>query len=287
MSNLTISAVIPTKNRVSLLKRTLDVLLQDDYPHKEIVVSDDASTDGTRELLESYGDAVRWVSEPNGGEYDSRNRGMSLASGEIFRYLSDDDVPVAGAFACAADHFDKHPETDLLFGQGDLYYTRYGLEPVLFEKRVCTAQSVTLRNFIRQAVPTPFSETAFFRRSVLDRVGPFRLDYPGADMEFWARIAKAGLRIAVTPEKFVDRYLSDLSVQVRLERAMALQGLRIAREHGTLSDWLYVAFAKVLPALVVMAARKPLHFLGIYPTKRRAAQLMREQAGVASDWRSS
>ncbi len=287
MPKLIISAVIPTKNRVSLLKRTLDVLLQDDYPHKEVVVSDDASTDGTRELLGSYGEAIRWVSEPNGGEYDSRNRGMALATGEIIRYLSDDDVPVAGAFACAASYFDTHPETDLLFGQGDLYYARYGLEPVLWEKRACSAESVTLRNFIRQSVPTPFSETAFFRRSVLDRVGAFRLDYPGADMEFWARIAKARLRIAITQQKFVDRYLSDLSVQVRQERAMALQGLRIARQHGTVSDLLYVTFVKVLPALAVMGARKPLHLLGIYRTKRRVMQRMHRQNRVTPDRQSS
>lgn len=275
MSNPIISVVIPTRNRAPYLKRTLDALLQDDYPDKEIIVCDGASTDGTTELLKGYGTSIRWISEPDKGEYDARNKGMGMATGELFRYLNDDDEPIHGAFAFAANYFQSHPEVDILFGQGDLVYTRYGVEPFLVPTPARTLDSITVKNFIQQRKPAPLSESAFFRRRVIEQVGLFSLDYIVADNEYWIRCAKAGLIMDICNKKFIRYYYSDVSAGVRGKgRKMMLGKLRIVLRHGNTYDFLYVFFTKALSLVVHNALSGILHCLGIYPTvirtKRRS-----------------
>jgi glycosyltransferase involved in cell wall biosynthesis len=98
MSNLVkISVAVVTKNRAGSLKRLLDGVLREDYPNLEIVVVDGASTDGTVELLKSYGPAVRWISEPDNGEYFAWNKAVAMATGEILKPICDDDLLRPGA----------------------------------------------------------------------------------------------------------------------------------------------------------------------------------------------
>jgi hypothetical protein len=194
-----------------------------------------------------------------------------MATGEVFRYLSDDDVPVAGAFHTAVRYLESHPDVDVLFGQGNVYYNRFGLGPILFYQGACGAASISVRNLIRETGPVPPSEAAFFRRRVVDRMGVFNLQYPGADREFWIRLAKAGLRMEVIPERFVDYYLSDISGLVRKRRAIILQKVSIALRYGKLSDIVYVGCVLTPYDLL----REFLGLLGIYPVKIRLKRLLR------------
>ncbi len=116
-----ISVIIPTRNRCALLRNTLEALLRDDYPSKEIVVMDAASTDGTVEMLRSFGNQVRWVSEKDGGEYFARNKGFELTTGELIHFCGDDNVLLPGSFAFAEQFLSEHPEVDIMFGRAKRY----------------------------------------------------------------------------------------------------------------------------------------------------------------------
>ncbi len=235
-----ISVIIPTRNRVTQLKRTLDLLLEDEYPDKEIIVCDGASSDGTVELLKSYGDQVRWISEPDSGEYDARNKGLRLATGGIIKYMSDDDVLLPGSLAYAVEYFSNHPDVDILFGQSVWFDARRGREPVVCDTRMRTADSIRLKNFIRQVKPLVNSETAIFRRRVVERIGRFDITLHGADYEYWARAAKAGLKLDICDRVFVHYYLSDLSGVERRPTQMLLSVWEIARRYGDWTDQVYV-----------------------------------------------
>ena len=235
-----ISVVIPTRNRAPLLKRVLDSLLADDYPHKEIIVCDGASTDGTVDLLKSYGDRIRWISERDKGEYDARNKGLQLVTGEIIRYLSDDDVPLPGSFAYARQYFLDHPKTDILFGQSMQFYIRVDGEKTIYDARPRTADSIKLGNFVCGYAPNINSETAFFHRRVIDRIGLFDLSFRAADYEYWARAAKAGLQMAICDQLFIHYYISELSGVERFYLQIILERWKIASRYGTWGDKLYV-----------------------------------------------
>ena len=94
-----VSIVIPCFNSARFLADTLESALTQSYPHTEIIVIDDGSTDGTPELIRSYGDRVRAEFGPNRGASAARNRGTELARGEFIQYLDSDDLLTPDAIA--------------------------------------------------------------------------------------------------------------------------------------------------------------------------------------------
>ena len=94
-----VSIVIPCYNSARFLADTLESAFTQSYPHTEIIVIDDGSTDGTPELIRSYGDRVRAEFGPNRGASAARNRGTELARGEFIQYLDSDDLLTPDAIA--------------------------------------------------------------------------------------------------------------------------------------------------------------------------------------------
>jgi mycofactocin system glycosyltransferase len=89
----TVSIVIPVYNRSPEIGECLEALLGLDYPEerREIIVVDDGSTDGTREVVSRY--PVRLIArEANGGQSAARNLGVQHAQGEIIAFIDSDCV---------------------------------------------------------------------------------------------------------------------------------------------------------------------------------------------------
>ncbi|MDH5741281.1 MAG: glycosyltransferase, partial [Nitrospira sp.] len=94
-SQALVSVVVPTYNRAYCLQRCVNSVLEQSYPHVEVLLVDDGSQDGTEDLVKSrYGgdDRVRYVFQANRGVAAARNRGFSLAQGEFVALLDSDDV---------------------------------------------------------------------------------------------------------------------------------------------------------------------------------------------------
>jgi glycosyltransferase involved in cell wall biosynthesis len=92
-----VSIVVPCYNAERFLRETLESALLQTYPNTEIIVIDDGSTDGTAELIRSYGGRVNAEFGPNRGASAARNRGTALARGEFIQYLDADDLLLADA----------------------------------------------------------------------------------------------------------------------------------------------------------------------------------------------
>src|SRR5688500_13298908 len=88
-----VSIVIATFNSGSTIKQCLDSCLEQNYTHKEIIVIDAGSADGTKEVLASYASKLAyWISEPDGGIYHAWNKGLKTAAGEWICFIGGDDV---------------------------------------------------------------------------------------------------------------------------------------------------------------------------------------------------
>lgn len=110
-----ISIVIPSYNPGQFLEQTLLSILNQNYPNTEIIVMDGGSTDGTLEIIKRYEPYIaRWVSEPDGGQFDAICRGLEVASGEILAYQNADDLYVPFVFETVAREF--RGGADLLYG---------------------------------------------------------------------------------------------------------------------------------------------------------------------------
>src|SRR5215211_2892046 len=86
------SIVIPCYNAARYLAETLESAFTQTYTPTEIIVVDDGSTDGSVELIQTYGNRVRAEYGPNRGASAARNQGTALARGEFIQYLDADDL---------------------------------------------------------------------------------------------------------------------------------------------------------------------------------------------------
>jgi len=112
-----ISIITPSFNHARFIRRTIDsVLSQTGDFELEYRVLDGASTDGTVEILKSYGDRLQWRSEADNGQVDAINKGLRTATGDIVGWVNSDDTLLPGALARVAAAFRAHPEAEWVHG---------------------------------------------------------------------------------------------------------------------------------------------------------------------------
>lgn len=87
------SIITACYNPGSSIMTAIESVLSQDYPDIEYIIIDGASTDGTVELIKSYGDKIsRFISEPDKGFYDALNKGINLANGDVIGFVNADDL---------------------------------------------------------------------------------------------------------------------------------------------------------------------------------------------------
>ena len=92
MSAELISVIIPCYNSARYVTESIESALGQVGVNVEIVAVNDGSTDNTLNILESYGDKIRLISQENRGIGAARNTGIDLASGEFLSFLDSDDL---------------------------------------------------------------------------------------------------------------------------------------------------------------------------------------------------
>src|SRR5215471_19332017 len=98
MPAIRISLVTPSYNQGRFIQRTIDSVLEQTGDFElEYVVYDGGSTDETLDVLRSYGERLRWRSEPDRGQVDAINKGLRAATGEVVGWLNSEDVLAPGA----------------------------------------------------------------------------------------------------------------------------------------------------------------------------------------------
>ena len=86
-----ISVIIPVFNRVKLIARCINSVINQTYPVNEIIVVDDGSNDGTYDLIRTYFPQVISIYQENKGVSNARNVGIQAAKGKWIAFLDSDD----------------------------------------------------------------------------------------------------------------------------------------------------------------------------------------------------
>jgi hypothetical protein len=86
------SIIIPNYNHARYLGDAIRSVLDQEYREFEIIVVDDGSTDNSREVVEGFGDRVRYIWQENQGLSAARNTGIRAAKGEVVSFLDADDM---------------------------------------------------------------------------------------------------------------------------------------------------------------------------------------------------
>jgi len=93
-----VSIIVPAYNEEKCLERTIEAILEADYPYKDIIVVDDGSTDETYNIAMRYKEmGVRVFHRPNGGKSAALNYGLLFARGEIIVVIDADSLVARNA----------------------------------------------------------------------------------------------------------------------------------------------------------------------------------------------
>jgi len=92
MSSPRISIITPSYNQAGFIDKTIQSVINQDYPNFEYIIVDGGSTDETLSILKKYGNKIRWISEKDNGQSDAINKGLKIATGKIVAYLNSDDT---------------------------------------------------------------------------------------------------------------------------------------------------------------------------------------------------
>ena len=86
-----VSILIPCYNAQAWVRQSVESALNQTYPHKEVIVVDDGSTDGSLAVLREFGNSIQLETGPNRGGNAARNRLLALSKGKWLSYLDADD----------------------------------------------------------------------------------------------------------------------------------------------------------------------------------------------------
>lgn len=195
---LQFSIIIPSFNQGKFLRQTIESILDQSYPSVEIIVVDGGSTDESVEVLRSFGNKIRWQSEPDRGQTHAINKGIAQASGDILAYLNSDDYYLPGTLQKVVTAFETNTAANWLTGDYEIVDVegKPMQSPIGWYKRVCRkALSFSLLSILN-----PIAQpSTFFRRRLVDQLGPFdeALRYT-MDYDYWMRAIQVQKPIVLT-----------------------------------------------------------------------------------------
>jgi hypothetical protein len=114
LSRPLVTILINNYNYAAFVGAAIESALVQTYEPFEVLVVDDGSTDGSREVISRFGNAVRTIYKPNGGQASAFNAGFSESRGDIVTFLDADDVLLETTVAQVVDAFVQHPAVGLI-----------------------------------------------------------------------------------------------------------------------------------------------------------------------------
>jgi glycosyltransferase involved in cell wall biosynthesis len=111
------SIILPTFNRKHLLEASLNAVLAQVDESDEVIVVDDGSSDGTNDLLLSYGNRIDLIYQANAGKAKALNAGLRRAQGQYVWIVDDDDIVCPTALHNLLDLFSRNPGIDITYGR--------------------------------------------------------------------------------------------------------------------------------------------------------------------------
>ena len=210
---ITITYITVTYNAAAAVKRTLDSVLRQDYPHICHLIIDGASTDDTQKIVDDYvtrsnetenGHTVLVTSEPDNGIYDAMNKGLRSATGDYICFLN------AGDFLPAEDTVTRIVETlgsqspAVLYGDTDIVDNDGRF---LRHRRLAPPENLTWRSF---------------RQGMLV-----------CHQAFYARVDFA----VQTPYDTAFRYSADVDWCIRIMRQAEKEGVPLLHLHMVVANY--------------------------------------------------
>lgn len=156
-------------NNILGLEKTINSVLSQTYKDYEYIVIDGGSTDGSKELIESYSDKIDyWVSEPDKGIYNAMNKGILKAKGEYLHFLNSGDIYANGNVLQQV--FEKKTYKDSLLIGIEII----DLKDYVFRKNIFPDNEVTLYNLYSDSLR---HQSTFLKKDLFEKYGLYDENY--------------------------------------------------------------------------------------------------------------
>jgi SAM-dependent methyltransferase len=188
-----VSVITIFHNEERFLTEAIESVLAQDYPHWELLLCDDGSSDASSAIARTsaadHPDRIRYLEHPghaNRGMSATRNLGLAHARGELISFLDGDDVWVPGKLTRQVALLREHPEAAGVYGRLHVWHAwtrrredlaRDYIQPLGGPPDTLVPPPELLIRFLRNDVHTPSG--LLFRRDVLDDVGGYEESFRG------------------------------------------------------------------------------------------------------------
>jgi glycosyltransferase involved in cell wall biosynthesis len=181
-----ISIHILSYNQPEFIRQAVDGALAQDYPNLEVVVADDASTDGTAEILADYQRRnpkrmIAVLGTENVGITKNSNRGLASCSGELIAFMGGDDILLPGKISAQAAWFNDDSRRVLCGHRVEVFFDD-GTHPTTVQPPTLLS-GVGVGSYIRHR---PYAATSVMVRR--DRIPSYGFDErlpTAADQLLW------------------------------------------------------------------------------------------------------
>ena len=193
-----VTVIIPTFNRLPMLKEAVDSVLAQDFEDIELIVVDDGSADGTSEEMGRYGGRVKVLRHTeNQGVSAARNSGILHGKGKYIAFLDSDDLWVKGKLRIQVAFLDDNPQYPLCYTDEIWIRKRKRVNPMLKHAKY---SGWIFEKCLPLCTISPSS--AVMRKTLFSKIGLFDEALPVCeDYDFWLRAS------ARFPIFFIDRKL--------------------------------------------------------------------------------
>ena len=215
-----ISCVVPVFDGEKHLGQTIDSILAQDYRPLEVIVVDDGSSDGSREVAAQFAPSVRLIESSRIGPAATRNRGLSEARGDFIAFLDQDDLWHREKLSHQAARFRSNPALSVCWSHVQLFWS----EELAYEARHFADHP--------RAGPVPgyATTTMLARREVFETVGLIDERLWHADATDWVlRARHGGVVMEMMDEVLVYHRMHDRNLTRRRNAASREEFLDIVK----------------------------------------------------------
>jgi len=251
-----VSIVTVCFNSVKYIDEAIQSVVTQNYPDIEYIIIDGGSTDGTVEIVKSYGDKIsKFISEPDFGIYDAMNKGIMNASGAIVGLLNSDDFFYDDKVVeKIANSFISH-EIDGVYGDVQ-FVDSVNTKRIV---RYYSSRKFRIEKFKNGYMPA--HPSFYIKRELFEKLGYYKIDYQiASDFELLVRFMhNKELRFKYLEMPFVSMRpggISNRSLSSRI--TLNKEILRACKENGIKTNTLRVYskyFLKIFEYIVPQIIR--------------------------------
>ena len=178
-----VSVIIPLYNGERYLRQALDSVLNQSFAPFEVIVVNDGSTDGSSDILDTYGKRIVRIDQTNAGTAAARNAGVDASEGDLIAFIDQDDYWVEDKLEKQTSILSKDSDTQIAWGLVQQF-----MSPELSEgfRRRYRCQEEPVSGYLPSAL--------LIRRKAFEQIGPFNTRWKiGEWADWYARYKQSGV----------------------------------------------------------------------------------------------